>query len=78
MLQLIKIEAVAWKCSLKKIFSSILQKSQGNACVGVSFSIKLQPLVYNIDKNKTPVHVFFCEFYEIFKNTNFVENLPKG
>ena len=28
----------------------------------------------NFAKTETPAHVFFCEFYKIFKNTHFVEH----
>ena len=50
-------EAVAWKCSVKKVFLEILQNSQENTCARVSFLIKLQ--------------VSGCEFCEISKNTFF-------
>ena len=35
-------EAVAWRCSVKKVFLEILQNSQENTCARVSFLIKLQ------------------------------------
>ena len=35
-------EAVAWRCSAKKVFLEILQNSQENTCSRVSFLIKLQ------------------------------------
>ena len=35
-------EAVAQKCSVKKVFLKILQNSQENTCARVSFLIKLQ------------------------------------
>ena len=31
------VEAVAQKCSVKKVFLEVLQNSQENICVGVSF-----------------------------------------
>ena len=37
-------EAVVQRCSLKKVFSEILQNSQGNICTRISFLIKLQAL----------------------------------
>ena len=37
-----KTEAVAERCSVKKVFSEISQNSQENTCAGVSFLIKLQ------------------------------------
>ena len=33
---------------------------------------------YNFNKNETQAHLFSCELYEVFKNTNFVENLQKA
>ena len=36
------IEAVTWRCSVKKVFLEILQNSLENACARVSFLIKLQ------------------------------------
>ena len=35
-------EAVAWRCSVKKVFLEILQNSQENICARASFLIKLQ------------------------------------
>ena len=34
-------EAVAWRCSVKKVFLEISQNSQENVCARVSFLIKL-------------------------------------
>ena len=45
--QIIKVkeaEAVAKKCSVKKLFLEISQNSQNNTCARVSFLIKLQGL----------------------------------
>ena len=36
-------EAVAQRCSVKKVFLEISQNSQENTCARVSFLIKLQP-----------------------------------
>ena len=36
------IEAVAWRCSVKKVFLEISQNSQESNCAGVSFLIMLQ------------------------------------
>ena len=36
------VEAVAQRCSVKKVLLEIFQNSQENTCAGVSFSIKLQ------------------------------------
>ena len=32
----------------------------------------------NFNKNETQAHSFFYEFYRIFKNTYFIENLQKA
>ena len=37
-------EAVAWRCSVKRVFLEFLQNSQENTCVRVSFSIMLEAL----------------------------------
>ena len=37
-------EAVAWRCSVKKVFLEILQNSQENVCARASLLIKLQAL----------------------------------
>ena len=50
----------ARKCSLKKVFIEVLKNSQENICAKVSILIKFRLLV----------QVFFCEFWEIFKNTS--------
>ena len=39
-------EAVAQRCSVKKLFLEISQNSQGNTCARVSFLIKLQAFFY--------------------------------
>ena len=51
-------EAVARRCSIKKMFLEILENSQQNTCAIVSFLIK-----------ETLAQVFFCEFCKISKNT---------
>ena len=62
-------------CSLKNLVLKLLQISQKNTCVRVSFLIKLQALVCNFIKKETMPQVFFCEFCKIFKNTFFIEHL---
>ena len=37
-------KAVAWRCSIKKVFLEISQNSQEHTCARVSFLIKLQAL----------------------------------
>ena len=49
----------------------MLQNSQGNTCVWVSYLVKLQSQTYNFIKKETPRQVFSCEFYEILWNTFF-------
>ena len=59
------IEAVARRCSVKKVFLEISQNSQENTFARVSFLIKLTFLI------KTLAQVFSFEFCEISKNTFF-------
>ena len=65
------IKESGWpKVFCEKGFLEILQNSQENTCVRVSFLIKLQVL-----KKETLTQVFSCEFCEISKNTFFREHL---
>ena len=66
-------EAVARRCSVKKVFLKISQISQENTYFRVSFLIK--PQVCNFIKKEALTRVFFCEFCEISKNTFFIEHL---
>ena len=68
---------VSRKRSLKEIFSKTLQNSQENTAPE-SLCDELHPPDRNFNKNEIVEHVFFCEFYEFFKNTRFVENLRKA
>ena len=43
------IEAVAQRCSVKKVFFEISQNSQENTCADVSFLIKLQACYHHIE-----------------------------
>ena len=52
-------EAVFPRCSVKKVFLEISQNSWEKTCIRVSFL------------KETLAQVFFCEFYEISKNTFF-------
>ena len=61
-------EAVARKCSVKKVFLEISQNSQENSCARVSFLIKLHTSACNFIKKETLSQVFSCEFGEISKN----------
>ena len=62
-------EAVAQRCSVKKVFLEISQNSQENTCARVSFLIKLQDSGCNFIEKKTLAQVFSCEFCDISKNT---------
>ena len=62
-------EAVAQRCSVKKMFLEISQNSQESTFAGVSFLIKLQAC--NFIKNETLAQVFSCEFCKISKNILF-------
>ena len=62
-------EAIAKRCSIKKVFLKILQNLQENNRTRVTFLIKLQA------KKETLAQVFSCEFCNIFKNTFFTEHL---
>ena len=67
-------EAVTPKCSVKKEFLEISQNTQESTCARVSFLINFI-LISNFIKKETLAQVFSCEFYEIFKNTFFIEQL---
>ena len=62
-------EAVAQRCSVKKVFLEISHNSQENTCARVSFLSKFRPQTCNFIKKKILVQVFSCEFFEISKNT---------
>ena len=62
-------EAVAQRCSVKKLFLEISQNSQENTCARFSFLIKFQAGACNFIKIETLAQVFSCEFCEISKNT---------
>ena len=60
-------EAVAQRCSVKKVFLEIFQNSQEkNTCVRFSFLIKQ---ACNLLKKQNLAQVFSYEFCEISKNT---------
>ena len=62
------IEAVVWRCSVKKVFLEISQNLQEKTCARVSFLIKL-PKSCNFNKKETLPRVFSSEFCEISKIT---------
>ena len=59
----------------EKVFWEISENSQENICARISFLIKLQADACNHIKKETLTQVFFCEFYEISKNSFFTEHL---
>ena len=56
----------------KSVFKNFI-KFTGNACARISFLIKLHAC--NFIKKETLAQVFSCEFFKIFKNTLFTEQL---
>ena len=60
----VKIEAANGGCSVKKVFLEISQNLHENACVRVSFLIKLQTFC-NFSRKETVTHLLSCEFCEI-------------
>ena len=58
-----------------EVFLEILQNSQANTCVRVSFLIKSQASVYNFIEKEILARVFPCQLCEIFKDTFFTEYL---
>ena len=62
-------EAVAQRCSVKKVFLEISQNLQENTCARVPFLIKCRPQACSFIKNEILPQVFSCEFCEISKNT---------
>ena len=57
------------RCSIEKLFLKILQNSQENTCIEVSYLITC-----NFIKKENPTQVLSCEFCESFKNTFFTEH----
>ena len=71
-----RTEAVARRCSVKKVFLEISQNSKENTCARVSFLIKLRTSACNFIKKETLAKVFSCEFCEISKSTFFYKTPP--
>ena len=63
------LEAVAQRCSVKKVFLEISQNSEENTCARVPFLIKSQAETCNFIQKETLAQVFSSEFCEISKNT---------
>ena len=68
-------EAATGGVSIKKVLLEILQNSQENTCVRVSFLTKFQTEDCNFIKKNTLAQVFSCEFCKISKNIFFIEHL---
>ena len=64
-------EAVAQRCSVKKVFLKNFQNSQENICARVSFLLKLKAEAFKFIKKETLAQVFSCKFCEIFNNRFF-------
>ena len=78
-----RIRSSHQKCFIKKAFFKILENSQENTCVRVSFLIKLQAEICyytcrlrsaTLFKKETMAQVFSCKFCETFKNSLFTEH----
>ena len=67
------LEAVVQRCSVKKVFLEILQYSQENTCVRVSFLIKLQAC--NFIKKETLAQVFSVNFVKFLRTPFFIGHL---
>ena len=75
---ILRAEAVARRCSVKKEFLEILQNSQENTCARVTFLIKLQTSACNFIEKETLAQVFSSELCETSKNTSFLQNTSGG
>ena len=62
-------EAVAQRCSVKKVFLEISQNSPENTFARASFFNKVAGQACNFIKKETLAYVFSCEFCEISKHT---------
>ena len=74
----VSLQAVAQRCSVKRLFLEISQNSQENICARVSFLIKLQAIGLRPAtlKKEALAQVFFCEFCEICKRSFFYKTPP--
>ena len=67
-------EAVAWRCSIKKVFLEILQNSQENTCGRVCFLIKLQTYT-PVKRQKKPR---FSEFFRGYRPAALLKKTGTG
>ena len=70
----IKSIAVFQRYPVKKVFLEMSQNSQESTCARVSF-LTIRPEACNFIKKEALAQVFFCELYEISKNTFFTAHL---
>ena len=63
-------EAVAQRCSVKKVFLEMSQNSQENTCARVFFN-KVAGLGCNFIEKETLAQMLSCEVCVLFKNTYF-------
>ena len=69
-----KITSRCRRCSVRKGVLTNFTKFTGNACVRISFLIKLQAEASSFIKKRTLSQVFSFHFCEISKNTFFSED----
>ena len=68
-------EAVAQRCSVKKVFQEISQNSQENTCARVSFLIKLQARPATLLKKRLWYKCFPVNFAKFLKTPFPIEHL---
>ena len=69
------IEAVAQRCSVKKVFSEVWQNSQKNTCARVSFLIKMQAPPVALLKNRLWHRCFPVSFVKFLRTPFYTEHL---
>ena len=68
------VEAVNWRCSVKKVFLEISQHSQKNTCARVLFLIKLQTEACNFIKKRLWPRCFPVKFLKFLRTTFLTEH----
>ena len=68
-------EAVAQRCSIKKVFLEISQNPQKNTCTRASFLIKLQALAYHFIKKRLWHRCFSVTFAKFQRTPSPIEHL---
>ena len=64
-----RTDAVAWRCSVKKMFYVSRKIHQKTSASESFLSVKLQDRNLYLCWKETLAQVFYCEFCKIFKNT---------